>query len=408
MQLKTFKSVPKAALFGAALLGWAIMLELGCYAFLRIVPQRLNPSRYYLQSMIDNFHPLFQTEGGHAAHKYYPYVGFFREGDWTKGGAPPAAAPPDGWVIPLGKGQDGVERYVPMAKPEGTLRVIALGGSTMAGMGQTGEDKFITAQLQGLLRKSYPKRKIEVVNAAFYTYNSAEEMVLITTKLLAYQPDAFVVLDGYNDFIKAYYFPTLPPYWGQHQEFLYRTHERTQSIKGLLAQVGYLLSKRFYCLALPRAMLFAAKHHPAAAAAGAKKIDLDSTPYARALNEYLQMQTTIIGVAKAHKIPLVLAFQPNVNYRKPMSDEEKKVMAEWNVMKARYSDAADIYYPIADKKYTEFAGRNSGPGVQLYNWSGMFSSMKETLYIDSCHYNDRGAELIAKAMAPVVARALGL
>lgn len=394
-------------MFGAALLGWAILLELGCYAYLRIMPSRLNPAAYYLQSMIDNFHPLFTEEGGHAAHKYYPYVGFFREGDWTKG-APKIGTPPDGWVIPLGKGSDGAQRYVPMEKEKGVLRVIALGGSTMAGMGQSGEDKLITSRLQALLRAKYPKKKIEVVNAAFYTYNSAEEMVLMTTKLIAFQPDLFVVLDGYNDFIKAYYFPDLPPYWGQHQEFLYRTHERTQSVKGLLAQVGYLLSKRFYCLALPRAMLFAAKHHPTAARPDEAEPALDAAPYLRSMKEYFEMQTTMIGAAKAHKIPLVMAFQPNVLYKKTMTDAETKQMAEWNAMKARYPEAAAIYYPRADKMYDEFARKNSGSGVYLYNWSGLFSASKETLYVDSCHYNDRGAELIAQTMAPAVAKALKL
>jgi len=245
--------VKKLLLFLCAAFAWLALVEMACYAYLRLVPARFNPLAFYLEGMIKNFHPLLRPQGGTPTHKYYPYVGFYTEGRWDKA-KPPVPSYPDGWVIPLGQDREGRERYALPEKPKGAIRVIILGGSTMAGMGQSSEEARISARLEALLRRAYPGKTFEVVNSAVYTYTAVDELVLLATKIVNFQPDLLLVMDGYNEFIRAYYFPDLPPFWGIFQEFLTRTYKRTQNLSGTLAQLGYLLSKRLYCLAIPRAL----------------------------------------------------------------------------------------------------------------------------------------------------------
>ncbi|MBI3507683.1 MAG: hypothetical protein HY059_22845 [Proteobacteria bacterium] len=398
---------------------WLVIVELACFAYLRFVPGRYNPLHYYLQGMVSNFHPLFHEAGGEAIEKYYPYVGFFHQGRWTKT-KPPVATDPDGWVMVTGEDKDGRDLYAVMDKPKDTLRVVALGGSTMAGMGQSSAALSIPGQIEAALRKKYPDKKIEVLNAAYYTYIAAEEQVLLTTKVLLFKPDLVLVMDGYNEFIRAYYLPDLPPLWGQFQQFMHKTFKRTQSIPGMLSQLGFLLSKRFYCLAIPRVLLFAARTHPtpSSPAAGGRAPALDPKPYDRALEDYLLMHRTMVGVAKANKIPVILALQPNVSWKKPLSDAEKGILKEWNAGKPRYSEAAAVFFPKAESAYNEFIATKAGGAatwgdtsrgeVQLLNLNALFAKHPETLYIDSCHYNDKGAEIVASALAPVVAKGLKL
>lgn len=394
------------SLFLAAGAAWLVAIELGCYAYLRFVPSRFNHLGYYLHGMTVNFHPLFKPEGGTPTQKYYPYVGFFREGRWEKT-LPPVGNLPDGWVFVQGTDPEGRDLYAPMDKPRGTLRIVTLGGSTMAGMGQGSERMSIPSQLGALLRARHPGRDIEVLNGACYTYIAAEEMVLLSTKMILFRPDVVVVLDGHNEFGRAYYLPYLPPLWGQFQEFMVRTYKRTQSITGMAKQLGYLLSKRFYCLAIPRVMLYARKTHPVPAVAD-KAEPLDPAPYDRAIADYLLMHKTMIGIARGNGIPIVLAFQPNLTYKKPLSPEERKVLDEWNVSKPRYGEAAGLFYPRAEKAYESFRKDASTPGAMLLDLARLFEKNPETLYVDSCHYNDRGAELLARALLPAVEKALRL
>ncbi len=397
----------KLLLFLCAAFAWLALVEMACYAYLRLVPARFNPLAFYLEGMIKNFHPLLRPQGGTPTHKYYPYVGFYTEGRWDKA-KPPVPSYPDGWVIPLGQDREGRERYALPEKPKGAIRVIILGGSTMAGMGQSSEEARISARLEALLRRAYPGKTFEVVNSAVYTYTAVDELVLLATKIVNFQPDLLLVMDGYNEFIRAYYFPDLPPFWGIFQEFLTRTYKRTQNLSGTLAQLGYLLSKRLYCLAIPRALLYVRRTHPAAPASSPRGEAFDPKPYLRAIREYLMVHASMIGIARAQGFPILLALQPNVMYRKPLSQEERRVLAEWNASKPGYSERGSWFYAEADRGYDRFIRERSGPGVRLVNLTSLFAGRSETLYVDSCHYNDRGADLIARALLPSVAKALRL
>ena len=403
---------------GAALASVAL-LEIGCYAYLRWVPARYNPAAYYLEQMILDFHPLFHPDAGTAGTRFYPYVGFYQEGNWEKGG-PPVPSDPDGWVIPQGVGKDGKERYVPREKPAGEIRVIALGGSTMAGMGQTSEEARIPSRLEALLRRAHPDKNIRVVNSGVYTYTATDEMVLFATKIAEFHPDLIVVMDGYNEFVSAYYAPNNPPHWGIFQEYLYRNYKRTQTFAGTLSQLGFLLSKRFYSLAIPRVLLYRLKGIPAAgvktsaSAADAAKAQPEGGAaatherYERAEEEYFNVLLSILGIARAHDFPIVLALQPNVMYEKPLSPEEAAILAEWNASKPRYSDEVSWFYRTVDGRFDAFRRGDFGPRATLLNLTGLFRKDATTLYADSCHYNDRGADAIARALLPSVEKALRL
>ncbi|MFC1679551.1 hypothetical protein ACFL2T_05015 [Elusimicrobiota bacterium] len=404
--MSRLRRMPGWLLFFLACFGWFLVVELGCFAYLfAIRNNEAHPVSWLLHGMVDRFHPLFHSGGHFTASNYYPYVAAYHEGDWSETPAP-APLHPDGWVLPQPKGEDGSQRYVSPDKPAGTLRVVVLGGSTMVGMGQSSPEKSIPVVLESLLGRAYPQKKIEVVNGAFYTHTASQEMAALATKLIIFHPDLILVFDGYNEFVRAYHFPDMPPFWSVPHEQMYRTYNRVQSFKGSVAQLGFLLSKRFYCLALLRAIRYNRRFM--AVADVPKEQALNLKPYARAIDEYLVMHKNILGIARAHDIPVFLAAQPNLFYRKPLSEEEKKVHKQWDTSKPRYSEASDFFFPELDRRYGEFAKKRSAEHVHLLNMTRMFEDVAETLYVDSCHYNDRGAELVARALFAPTAKALGL
>ena len=77
-------------------------------------------------------------------------------------------------------------------------RIIMVGGSTMAGA-ETTTDTTIPSIMQKMFDAEKLDRKVEVINAGIGGGNSLSEGVMIDNKLLNYQPDLIIIMDGWND-----------------------------------------------------------------------------------------------------------------------------------------------------------------------------------------------------------------
>lgn len=86
------------------------------------------------------------------------------------------------------------------AKPAGGFRVFCLGGSTTYGRPYNDATSFC-GWLRGYLEALYPERKIEVINAGGISYASYR-VVRVMEELSEYEPDAFVVYSGHNEFLE--------------------------------------------------------------------------------------------------------------------------------------------------------------------------------------------------------------
>lgn len=103
----------------------------------------------------------------------------------------------------------------PRRKPPGTVRIFLLGGSTAYGS-STGfanidrehvrlyNHETIDAWLEKKLNASFPERRWEVINAAVSGYRLHQQLALIESVILGYQPDQFILLDGYNDVVQLF------------------------------------------------------------------------------------------------------------------------------------------------------------------------------------------------------------
>lgn len=87
---------------------------------------------------------------------------------------------------------------ISMPKKNGSLRIAVLGGSTIWGCGISDEESCPRI-LEAKLRKEFPQKETEVINAAVPGYNSMEDLINLITKVLPLKPDIVVVYQGYND-----------------------------------------------------------------------------------------------------------------------------------------------------------------------------------------------------------------
>ena len=86
------------------------------------------------------------------------------------------------------------------SKPAGTRRIFCLGGSTVQGRPFAKETSF-TTWLELALEQADPDQKWEVINCGGISYASYR-LVPILQECLGYQPDAFIVCTGHNEFLE--------------------------------------------------------------------------------------------------------------------------------------------------------------------------------------------------------------
>jgi hypothetical protein len=99
---------------------------------------------------------------------------------------------------PNNRNEDGLKILRSKQKPENTFRIMISGGSVAYGQNH---DETISANLERILRDSFPKQNIEVLNAGVPAYVIEQEFLLIQLALQYYQPDMILSIDGYNDLI---------------------------------------------------------------------------------------------------------------------------------------------------------------------------------------------------------------
>ena len=84
------------------------------------------------------------------------------------------------------------------AKPENTFRIFVLGGSTTFGAGVL-DNQTYPYYLQELYDNASLPFKIEVINTGWAGFWSIVEVKLIKERLIDFEPDLFIVYDGWND-----------------------------------------------------------------------------------------------------------------------------------------------------------------------------------------------------------------
>jgi lysophospholipase L1-like esterase len=139
---------------------------------------------------------------------------------------------------------------LPKAKPPAQFRIAVLGGSLVQ-LAST-FDTTLPGSLRTLLRKAYPGRDIEVINAGIQSSVSRQSLVQLLLTVVDYHPDIVILYDGGNDLGLPLTYESRPnfPYNFQTMEEawdLYR-QEREDSLPKVLlhrSHIYRLLSPRF-------------------------------------------------------------------------------------------------------------------------------------------------------------------
>lgn len=389
----------------------------GLYAYYTILDKKDLTTKKVLPTLRHfKKHPLFVPTKHYKPNHFDAFVGhrFAQSGEYYGLG-----------VNPYGFIHNGDSMRPPFAD-DNKIKIVLLGGSSMAGFGAEVNQATIASYLERQLNNNNKNKEYEVLNAGKDSYYSPVQLSYFTIELLNYKPDFVVALDGFNDYWHSNSLnPESASYegWAIPQRSMYqRSIEdfiNTPSIGSLLRAAikdDTFKTVFYYSLKLVSGV------HPTRYRTRDKKVKkpvqgrsiwVDNAIYIRDKINHTKSHIpfmernwrSLIGAAIANNVKPILLLQPVLPVtEKKMTPSE----TEFYYMEKWYK-----YYTVEDyeknvrgffKEASEMVKRvkksfpNSEQAI-IEDISKMFKDVHEDVFVDFVHYNYRGNCKIAAFIA---------
>jgi hypothetical protein len=310
---------------------------------------------------------------------------------------------------------------VSLEKREGTLRIFLMGASTAFGTGGLWphlepnypvlkDDETISHYLESILQERFPARNVEVINAAIASTWVHHHLIYLNQKILNYDPDLIVFLDGFNDHF----------FFGEgHDQFAsYAYGEQSRIIMGpptirsLAAMNGWWLFRKsaFVHAALRGArslrLLIAPRpaQYPIQVDEALEQLEANFRDNALAIMERSAL------VLQHEGIPALFALQPMLILERdrPGMVELEKRLLDFNVESTlpNYENLMRRAAPLVSRMSEEAL---SGLGVQYLDltrvfWDGVVPGQ---VFTDYAHLTPEANQHVAETMARRIVVMLG-
>jgi hypothetical protein len=298
------------------------------------------------------------------------------------------------------------------AKPPGLVRIVMLGGSSLAGATATGNDKTIPARLEALLNHADGAR-YQVLNFGMGSNYSYGELTRLITEVAYLAPDVVVMLDGYND---AHYAnlehvrADLPAPLMNWADYSYQYFDTMAGLRGTLRAPPPFMTYAFLLVAELRGSGIdrSVRAERDALYAGLPAWELSSFVAQRDPRFDAVLATNLdfaAAWASRHDVWLFAYLQPHPWEFKDVACERGKgvdmVLKRLGptVDEARYvavmRDAFQGYARVYQQLAASYA---DAPRVRFADLRRLFEGVHDCIYNDAIHYNDDGNLRIAQRM----------
>jgi lysophospholipase L1-like esterase len=321
-----------------------------------------------------------------------------------------------------------------LAKPKTETRILVLGGSTAFGTLAPNNDATFAQQLEIQLNqqvqdqrsntksfrpdvlpyfadeqekalKLLPKirdAQYRVINAAVPGYTSSNTLAQLTS-LLAYQPDAIVLLDGYSDLLlpshqTAASIPNLSSLTSNATHHLFST--LTTGLSQFIGQF-YLVKLPAFFLTHPKPSVEAVVD-PSELNLGSlrDRLPKDDAELKLRSDRYQANLQLISRIAAGAKIPVLYALQPELSHRSASSITQ----SEKSALDALGSD----YGPRIDKSYKALQTaaeevKKTSPNLIILKNKERIDRIKGDVFLDPIHLNQAGNKAIAEQLYEAIA-----
>ncbi|MEJ2190690.1 MAG: SGNH/GDSL hydrolase family protein [Acidobacteriota bacterium] len=262
-------------------------------------------------------------------------------------------------------------------KPTGVLRVLCAGGSTTFDSLADRNETTWPWRLEEELRAR--GIAVEVWNAGIPTWTTLENTIALLARDVDLKPDLLVLMQGFNDLQPACHHPYDPTYEHGHAG-------------RMLSALGFELEKpglldRSVALERLRALVGRSRPHAEADDAGT----LATAASEIGLATYRRNLRTLIAVARAHGIEVVLVTQP-LRPSPVETSRDRRFLSEWLGLEA---DAVEGELAKVNRILLEVAAQE---GTMAVDAVGEVSWQREDFW-DPVHFATAGSDKFARLLA---------
>jgi hypothetical protein len=308
------------------------------------------------------------------------------------------------------------DSFNPYKKNKQTYRIFFIGGSTAASYYAHSNSLTISAFLERFLngderlKQALGVKNFEVINAARSGYFSTQELIFAAIDLIYYQPDMLITFDGYNEW-RYSILKEWEPHSNRYAKKLTQGFNQAQTISGSLiiftsaikSKISYLFNRWFnYTKHMFAAIIY--KLQKFLAERGENRLREYEVDKVTPINEesidiYRQNLINFIGICQVRNIAYIAALQPTLNFHKEnLGDKEKKVLQEYGYALKHKSE----YFTQLESLFKDLKQRYASQKIKVADLTEIFSNVSDDVYVDFCHYNKEGNELIAKKIYEII------
>ena len=242
-------------------------------------------------------------------------------------------------------------------------RIFITGGSVAFGSGSPNDSLTISNILERKLNKIFKHHKFEVINAATPAWTTTQERIWISNKLINYEPNLIISLSGRNDVafqiengIDILDYKSM---WDHMFNLLIKNLYSTNSS----LKYNDILRDNFY---------------------SEKKI----------IRNFKHNISIIDFLSKQYNFKYCYILQPSISV-----DQKKKSNFEKEIYNERDNNDYNEKFKSAYMKLDSVLNAMESRNFYYFNFSNCFSNQKKQIYIDECHFGDRGNKIVANLIA---------
>ncbi|ACA98975.1 putative GDSL-like Lipase/Acylhydrolase domain protein [Picosynechococcus sp. PCC 7002] len=328
------------------------------------------------------------------------------------------------------------EEPLPVAKPQDEIRVFILGNSTAFGRGDQTNQETIAAFSNNVSKPCQDQRQspgtyrpdvfpffpptrnrlaqlpakiregnYRVVNVAVPGYSSGNELAQLALKILPYQPDLIVLLNGYEDLLlpsdqAATEIPKLAEFAKNPDAYFHQYLK--ESFRNKAEQSA--LMRAVFALTSPRKAnqggeVFSIRERNTTGLA--QQLPNSDAEFQERLGRYQDNLAQMVGLCGAAQIPLLVALQPEITGR-PEAQLDPTEAAIRQQLGDNYTEKMTTYYPQFAETLQQLAQDfpNNLEFIDFYRLDNQFPT---PTFIDPIHINAAANEVMAEQLYGAIA-----
>jgi lysophospholipase L1-like esterase len=321
---------------------------------------------------------------------------------------------------------------VTLEKPPNTVRIFMIGGSTAYGATTdmpeyTGnhwrllyDNQTIEYFLEQKLNQAFPSKHWEVINAAAPAYQLSQDLALIESVLLRYQPDCVILLDGNNDIdaLWKHASKNYDPYAYVEGSEAFNLLANPGSFRSLLFFLAESTRENSAAFRLVQDRLRAIETQPRGGNQRKRQVhnpvrlsDLTPTEQARFITAqsqvggYTHTVRQIQRILELDGVKAIFLLQPEVELsHKKLTDSEQRMLDFELTAPGRTYSFQQLFPEIAGRM-RGIAGKD---GFAFLSLTDAFDQTSDQTFSDDCHLTPEGNQIIAERLFPLVENIVAL